>query len=544
MINKSKGGTKVKSNLPKILFMLFVIALIGISIYFVYHNQGQNESDSEIIQAEAEPEVLHDLRLGIAEFDTINPILSQNRNVQEVARIVYEPLITLTEDYKPEACLATEWSKIENNGYLIKLRQGVKWHDGSDFTAQDVKFTIDRLKNEAASSIYAAQVKNVTLLEIVDPYTVKLTLDSDVPFFEYYLTFPILSSSYYEGQDFVTTSKNKNPVGTGKYKVTWDESDTMVLKEYSEYWNHSDEEYMTQNIYVYFYGSMGEVYNAFKIGNLDLITTKNLYVENYIGTIGYNKKEYEGREYDFLAFNTEDSVLAHAEIRKAISYAIDRSLLNANVYNNKYYLADFPLDYSNWLFQSDSVSSGYNPDQVPVILTESGWELKSGVWQKTENYRTVRARLNLVVNSSNEQRVQVCQSIKDQLEAVGIQITIRQVSDSQYQNYLDNKNYDMILVGTSGVFNPDLTTYLGTGNLSNYTNDELNTLLAEVKNIQDSNLLAEKYQRIYEIYREDMPFMSLYFNRNTVCYSPYLMGDITPNCYHVFYHVEKWYRQY
>ena len=140
--------------------------------------------------------------------------------------------------------------------------------------------------------------------------------------------------------------------------------------------------------------------------------------------------------------------------------------------------------------------------------------------------------------------MQVCQSIKEQLEAVGIQITIRQVSDSQYQNYLDNKNYDMILVGTSGVFNPDLTTYLGTGNLSNYTNDELNTLLAEVKNIQDSNLMAEKYQRIYEIYREDMPFMSLYFNRNTVCYSPYLMGDITPNCYQVFYHVEKWYRQY
>ena len=140
--------------------------------------------------------------------------------------------------------------------------------------------------------------------------------------------------------------------------------------------------------------------------------------------------------------------------------------------------------------------------------------------------------------------MQVCQSIKEQLEAVGIQITIRQVSDSQYQNYLDNKNYDMILVGTSGVFNPDLTTYLGTGNLSNYTNDELNTLLAEVKNIQDSNLMAEKYQRIYEIYREDMPFMSLYFNRNTVCYSPYLMGDITQNCYHVFYHVEKWYRQY
>ena len=534
----------MKSNLPKILFMLFVVALIGFSIYFVNHNQNKNglENLEEIV--EIKPEILHDLRLGIAEFDTINPILSTNRNVQEISKIIYEPLITLDQNYKPQACLATEWSKIEGNGYLIKLRQGVKWHDGSNFTANDVKFTIDKLKTEAITSVYASCVKNVTVLDVIDEYTVKLSLDSDVPFFEYYLTFPIMSASYYEGQDFATTSKNRNPVGTGKYKATWDENDTLVLKEYSNYWDKKDETYSIQNIYVYFYNTMGEVYNSFKIGNIDLITTNNLYVENYIGTIGYNKKEYQGKEYDFLAFNTTNTVLSHQEIRKAISYAIDRSLLNANFYNNKYYIADFPLDYNNWLYNQNSTSSGFNPDQVAVILSENGWELVNGVWQKKENYTTIRAKLSLVVNSSNENRVSVCENIKEELEAVGIQVTIRKATDYQYQNYLNNKNYDMILLGTRGTFNPDLTTYLGQGNYSNYTNDELNTILSEVKNIQDGNLLTEKYNRIYEIYKTDMPFVSLYFNRNTLCYSPYLMGEITPNCYNIFYNIEKWYRQY
>lgn len=533
----------MKSNLPKILFIIFVVSLLSFSIYFVY-NKSENNEDNLEQTAEIQPEILNDLRLGIAGFDTINPILSNNRNVQEISKIVYEPLITLDQNYKPEACLATEWSKIEENGYIIKLRQNVKWHDGSSFTANDVKFTIDRLKNEASTSIYASCVKNVTVLDIIDEYTVKLLLDSDVPFFEYYLTFPIMSASYFEGQEFTTTSKNKNPVGTGKYKITWDENDTIILKEYRDYWNKKNETYGIQNIYVSFYNTMGEMYNSFKIGNVDLVTTNNLYIENYIGTIGYNKKEYQGKEYDFLAFNTINSVLSYPEIRKAISYALDRSSLNANFYNNKYYIADFPLDYNNWLYTKNSTSSGFNPDQVAVILSENGWELKNGIWQKKENYTTIKAKLNLAVDSSNECRVAVCQSIKEQLEAVGINVNIKKLTSTQYKNYLDKKNYDMMLLGTSGIFNPDMTIYFGNENFSNYKNEEMETLLSEVKNIQDTNLIIEKYKRIYDIYKTDMPFVSLYFNRNTLCYSPYLMGEITPNGYNIFYNIEKWYRQY
>lgn len=533
-------------SLPKILFILFVIILISFAIYFFYKNQNNiNPNDAEQT-GEIKPEIINELRLGIAEFDTMNPILSNNKNVQDIAKLIYEPLINLSADYKAEPCLATEWSKIENNGYLLKLRKGVKWHDGSSFTARDVKYTIDKLKEDNIVSVYKNSVKNVIALDIIDEYTIKLTLDSDVPFFEYNLTFPILSENYYIGQDFVTTDKNKNPVGTGKFKVHEDGTGKLTLIKNTEYWNliEDNREYGINKIYVFLYNSMGEVYNSFKIGNIDLITTNNLYVENYIGTIGYNKKEYKGKEYDFIALNTENRVLSHPEVRKAISYAIDKSNIIAEVYNNKFYSAEFPLDYSNWLYNSTSASSGYNPNQVETIMTENGWELRNSVWQKRENYNTLRTSFTLVVNEANTERVAVAEIVKEQLAKVGISITVRKASNSQYQNYLERKNYDMLMVGTRIGFSPNLSTYLGNGNFSKYSNNDMQVLLKEVTNISDENLLKEKYTEIYEKYKSDMPFISLYFNRNILCYSASLMGDITPNCYNIFYNIENWYRQH
>ena len=72
------------------------------------------------------------------------------------------------------------------------------------------------------------------------------------------------------------------------------------------------------------YANMGEVYNAFKIGNIDLLTTSNINTEGNIGTIGFQTKEYRGRELDYIAFNTTHPVLQNVEVRKAIQAAIDK----------------------------------------------------------------------------------------------------------------------------------------------------------------------------------------------------------------------------
>ena len=138
--------------------------------------------------------------------------------MQDIDKLIYEPLVNLTSDYKAEPCLATEWAKQSDNSYLVKLRENVRWSSGQRFTAEDVRFTIDRLKDNA--SIYSYNVADVIGVDVIDDYTVKINLGKEVPFFEYNLTFPILSKDYYEGQDFATTDRNQSPVGTGMYKIS------------------------------------------------------------------------------------------------------------------------------------------------------------------------------------------------------------------------------------------------------------------------------------------------------------------------------------
>jgi hypothetical protein len=110
-------------------------------------------------------------------------------------------LVQEIEAYALENSLAEEWSKVGNTSYVIKLKSGIKWSNGSDFSAYDVLYTIDRLKE--VSSIYSYNVQYVIGAEVIDNNTIKIELDREVPFFEYNLIFPILSKSYYEGEDFV-----------------------------------------------------------------------------------------------------------------------------------------------------------------------------------------------------------------------------------------------------------------------------------------------------------------------------------------------------
>lgn len=472
-------------------------------------------------------------------LDTINPILSHNKNVQDISKLIYDPLVTLTADYKAEPCLATEWAKQSDNSYLIKLRENAKWTEGQRFTAEDVRFTIDRLKE--ISSIYSYNVQYVMGVDIVDDYTVKINLDREIPFYEYQLTFPILSKDYYENEDFANTEKNDKPAGTGKYKIAQVEPSYLILEKNEGWWNKQNN-LTIEKITVNLYSSIGELYNSFKIGNIDLVATTNDNLQEYIGTIGYSTKELKGREHTFLALNTQNNFLARQEVRKAIAYSLDKENIVSSVFNHKCFTSSFPLDYGSWLGQGQEASSGYNIEQAKQVLTDNGWTFRSGSWQKTENYKTQRLGLNLLVKASDSSKVAVAENIKQQLESQGIGINIIQASDSQYNNSINSKNYDLVLASMTLSPSPNLTTYFGEGNMANYTNEEVNNMMSEVKNTTDDNILKEKYAKLAEIYKTDVPYISLYNNKYTVAYNSGLVGEINPNWFYQYYGIEGWYK--
>lgn len=519
----------------KYIFFIFVTIIIIFAIFQIKKTEKIEEKPKEEVK---EAKVKQELKLGIAEYDTINPILSNNKYVQDIAKLIYEPLITFNTKYEIEGCLAEEWAKTSSTTYIIKIKQNIHWQQtGENLTAYDILYTMQKLKE--INSVYTVNLQNIAQIEAVDNYTIKMTLNQETPFFEYNLSFPIMSKTYCEEEDFINSEKVKQAIGTGPYKISNITANNIVLEKNENWWNKENKESAIETININLYGTVGEIYNDFKLGKIDYISTTNINIEEYIGTIGYNKIEAPGREYDYLALNLENQVLQNKEVRQAIMYAIDKDAIIENIYNSKYYKSEFPLDYGNWIYESKA-QNNYNVEKFYQILENNGWKYEYNNWQKYLNYYTRRLNFRILVNKENTQRTSVAELIKQQLETVGIKITIIYATENQYQEYIKNKNYDMIICGTYVAPNISLTQYFGDGNLSNYYNEEMKNIINDVQNITDAQLLKEKYRRIYEIYIDEVPFVSLYNNYNIVASSKNLAGSMTANWFNIFYNINTW----
>ena len=517
--------------------VVVVIAILFYTAYLVYKSKQKPEEQLPVVVEEATPVEKKKLRIGIAGFDTINPLVSKNKEVLQMANLIYEPLVRVTEDYRTELCLAKEISRADAMTYLVKLENNVKWQDNTPFEAQDVQFTIDRLKE--GKSIYSYNAEGIASVEVIDKTTLKIHLNNPVSHFEYNLAFPILSHAQYAEEDFWSSSKT--PIGTGEFRIASLETSGMELKRNENY--RKKENSNLDQINVSFFGSMGEVYNSFKMGNIDFFGTRNREIEEYIGTMGYVKKEYKGREFDFLAINHENLALNCLEVRQAIQYAIDKNNMLSSVLNNKGYVADFPLDYGCYLYKDGSMGADYNTEKAKQVLVENGWEYKNNRWQKQIDRRNVRLDFDLVLWKDNGERLKAAEIIQEQLQAIGIKVTLRKVNNDQYNSCLQRKSYDLMVSGVYNSYSPELDYFLGEGNIENYINTEVTTLLSEMQNITDAKLLQEKMNRVVEICKQEVPWIGLYRSQNQVIYSTSVMGNITPNNYNYFYGINSWVRR-
>ena len=535
----------MKNNFFGYIFILFIVVIMGFAIYRVKIQNAEEETENKNTASLNSQEIQKgtEMTLAISEFDNINPIITLNKKVQDIDKLIYEPLVNITEDYNIEYTLAQECAKNTNNVYIIKLRQGVKWSDGTKFTSDDVKYTIDKLKETEQNNINSPYKKNVSVIkevDIIDNYTLRFILSQDVNNFEYYLNFPILSSNYYKDTDFWNTEKNSSPISTGQYKIFEVTNNTIVLGKNENWWNAKKDPTVINKITINLYSTAAELYNAFKMGSIDLISTENGSYQDYVGTIGYDVTEIEGREFLFLALNTKNSILSDINVRKAIRACLDKDRVISNSYGNMYQKANFPLITKSYLVE-EKEDNYYNIDEKNNLLISSGWELKNGLWQKIENYKAKAIELNLVVRANDSQRRRAAEDIKTQMIEQGILINIIYADDSTYNSYLNNVNYDMMLGSISQSIAPDLTTYFGYNNLAKYENTEINDIINNVRNMKDTNELKNQYQRLYEIYNDEVPYIGIARNKIVAIKNTELVGDIKANWYNMFYNIKEWY---
>ena len=517
------------NNVFKYIFIVFIIILIIGTVYVLYRQNVQNdEIEEENTTQEATIEMMDNLTMGISNYDTMNPLLTNNKEIINISKLIFEPLLNITSDYRVENCLATSWTKTDDTTYEVKLDTSIKWQDGSSLIARDVSFTIEKLKER--NTAYSANVADIANVETPDTETVIIHLSRAVPFFEFNLSFPILPSMYYLNEDFETT--NKIPIGTGMYKIASIDDNTILLTRNDRWRYVKDKTPKAQSITIKRYATMGEIYNSFKLGNIDIINTSTSTYSDHIGTMGYNKKEYKGRNYDYLSLNCSDIILQDKAVRQAINYAIDKNTLVSTVFSNNYYVANSPLDYGSYLYSQEGEIS-YNQSKARETLEQAGWIYQNDRWQKSINGYVRRLTLSLVVSEDNAERVSVANEIKRQLEAVGINVNITKVSNDRYYEYLSDKNYQMILTGVTNSMNPDLSYFYGDGNIANYNNQDVKSKLNSLDN----------FDEIQKAVNDDVPYIGLYRSRNTLILNANVGGNFAPNSYNVYNNFNEWFRQ-
>lgn len=186
-----------------------------------------------------------DLTIGVRAGPlSIDPDFTAAGTHAEAMKHIYDSLIKSGNNLELEPGLATSWSAIDDSTWEFKLRPGVKFHDGSDFTAEDVKFSIERIPRVAGPNPTTIYVRRVKSVEIVDPLTIRVKTDGPAPnlpndFIRLFVVSHIAAKDYSDSAEKASEGFNsgKAAIGTGPYKfVSWTPKEQLVLERFDGYW--------------------------------------------------------------------------------------------------------------------------------------------------------------------------------------------------------------------------------------------------------------------------------------------------------------------
>lgn len=175
---------------------------------------------------------------------SIDPDFTAAGTHAEAMKHIYDSLVKSGNELELEPGLATNWTVVDDSTWEFKLRPDVKFHDGSDFTAEDVKFSIERMPRVAGPNPTTIYVRRVKAVEIVDPLTVRIKTDGPAPnlpndFIRLFIVSHIAAKDYSDSVEKASEGFNsgKAAIGTGPYKfVSWTPKEQLVLERFDGYW--------------------------------------------------------------------------------------------------------------------------------------------------------------------------------------------------------------------------------------------------------------------------------------------------------------------
>lgn len=453
----------------------------------------------------------------IGDASYLNPVLARDSASGDVNNLIFNGLVKYDKDLKLIGDLAENW-EISPNGLVLKfhLRKNVRWHDGVPFTAEDVKYTYEKLIDPKVQTPYSSDYLLVKNFVVIDTYTVRITYAQ--PFAPALETWGmgIIPKHVFEKGDFNTNPANRSPIGTGPFKFKeWKTDEKIVLDANPDY--YEGKPYISRYVYriipdesVQFLELRNE-----SIDEMGLTPDQwKAYPEFFLK---YNKFRYPAFSYTYLAFNLRNPVFAEKKFRQAVAYAIDKSEIINGVLLGMGKAANGPFPPQSWAFDPAVKDYDYNTDLARQLLSELGWKDEDGDGYLEKDGR--KLAFTILTNQGNKLRQLSAEIIQSQLKKIGIKADIRVLEWSTFvHQFIDKKNFEAVILGWSLSRDPDQyaiwnskQTGDGQYNFISYKNSEIDRLLDEGRRTFDQKKRETIYHDVHRILAEDLPYIFLYY---------------------------------
>lgn len=441
--------------------------------------------------------------------------LNQQAPTQLVGGKIYEGLLRYDHDLNPLPGLAKSW-EISEDGltYTFHLREDATWHDGEPFTAHDVVFTAKTFTPET-NPRWRLIFSHVDTVEAPDDNTVVFNLKEPFPAFIIGLgvtNMPIMPAHIYEGTEYRSNEMNDTPIGTGPFKfVKWEKGSYVHLTAYEDYWQEG-RPYLDE-IYFRIIPDAASRALAMETGQVDISQFGNIEPFDVPRLAKMPNLELTTKGYEMFApmawieINHRKEPLDDRRFRQAIMYALDREFIRDNIFFGLGRIATGPINSVTTHYTPDVQRYPHDPEKARALLDEMG--LKPGS-------DGVRAKVEFLIMPYGEVWTRLAEYIKQAMDKVGVQVTLRSTDSAGWAQQVANWNYQMTNDYVYQYGHPALgvaRTYISDNirkgvlfsNTMGYSNPRVDELFAKAAVENDDAKREQMYAEVQKILAKDVP---------------------------------------
>jgi len=505
----------------KLMILLMVMVLL------VAMSTGCGKSDSTTGQAKETLTVATAYDAKSLDPHATNDVASSNVMAQ-----IYENLVALNDKGEVVPMLAESFKRLDPLTYEFKLRKGVKFHNGEELKASDVKFSLERALTPIGASIsHIVGEIDPTGFKIVDDYTI--IIKTKTAFAGFLPSLAHTGGSILNEKAVTAAGKDysQNPVGTGPFKfVKWAKGDRVELERFDGYYGKKPQ---FKNMIIRVIVEPTNRAIELESGSVDIayeISTNDL------KRVEENKDLKLIRIMDnsitHMGMNTQKKPFDDVRVRQAISYAIDSKLVVDTVWRGIGTAAVGPVPVNVKYSNKSLTSHEYNPEKAKQLLAEAGLPngFKTTVW-----------------TNDKKERIDMATIIQNELQQVGI---IAEIKVMEWGAFLEGTNkgeQEMYIIGWNSQINdPDMSLYAmfhsskfgAGGNRPFYKNSKVDELIEKGRKMDDSEARQAVYYDLQNMINADAPWIYLNSGEQVVGTKKTIKGFVpSPFGYHVLYNV-------